>query len=211
MRDPPSIRIVIADSSPLFLDGLEQLLRNEAGFDVVGRFTSGRDVVEVVEDLRADIALVDLRLKSGNGIWVVGELRRREVPTPVVVVATEIAEHDVAAVFRLGAKGVLLKEMPPESIVRCIRTVCAGEEWRQKPTSCAVCALSSRAAEVAALAAVGYRNREIGEKLFITEGTVKGHLNRIYEKLGVRHRLGLERAVRECGMLLPDEPPPRRP
>lgn len=210
MRDPPPIRIVVADSSPLFLDGLEQLLRNESGFVVVGRFASGRDVVEGVERLRADIALVDLRLKSGNGIWVVGELHRREVPTHVVVVATEVAEHDTAAVFRLGAKGVLLKEMPPELIVRCIRKVCAGEEW-QKPPSCAICALSRRAAEVAALAAVGYRNREIGEKLFITEGTVKGHLNRIYEKLGVRHRLGLERAVRECGMLLPEEPPPGKP
>jgi DNA-binding NarL/FixJ family response regulator len=207
MRDRPQIRIAIADSLPLFLDGLEQLLRNEAGLLVVGRFTSGREAADGIERLRPHVALVDLRLKSGNGIWVIGEMRRREVPTRVVILATEVTEHDVTGAFRLGAKGVLLKETQPELILRCIREVHAGAEWRQTQP-CAVCALSRRAAEVATLAAAGYRNREIGEKLFITEGTVKGHLNRIYERLGVRHRLGLERAVRACGMLLPEEPPP---
>lgn len=211
---PAPIRVVIVDDHPIVLEGMERLFRLEGDLEVVARCVNGNEALEAVRAQRPDVLVIDLRLPGRGGLDVLDQIRREGLPTRPVLLAGSINEDELVEALHLGVRGVVLKEMAPELLIRCIRTVHAGGRWLEpdflgraleglldrdglaRPRRTA---LSDREIEVARLAATGHHNREIAEALHITEGTVKVHLHRVYEKLGIEGRVELALYGRDQG------------
>jgi DNA-binding NarL/FixJ family response regulator len=211
-----NIRLVFADDHPLILDGLEQLVRVAGGLEVVERCVSGEETVAAVERHRPDVLVLDIRMPGMDGIAVMRELRRRRLPTRVVILTAAIGDDEMLEAVRLGVAGVVLKEMAPRLLVQCIRKVHAGEQWvenrsmrdalerllrREAGAQEAAQVLTPREIQLVRLVAQGLRNREIAEQLHITEGTVKAHLHNVYRKLGLETRVAVRRYAEETGLL----------
>lgn len=197
------IRIVLADDHAIVLDGLEQLFRLEPEFEVVARSTTAETAVKAVQEHRPDILVLDLVMPGHDGIWVLRELSELNLPTRTVLLTAHVEENRLVEAIRLGVWGVVLKEMAPRMLMECVRKVHAGEKWleqqsvaramermqkRESEIDRLTRLLTPRELEIVRLASEGLRNKEIGERLSITEGTVKIHLHNIYEKLGVTGR-----------------------
>lgn len=197
------IRIVLVDDHPIVLDGLEQLFGFEQEFEVVGRATDAEAALRLVEDRRPDVVVLDLAMPGHDGLWLLQQVIERDLETRVVLLTAHLDEKRLVEAVRLGVSGVVLKEMAPRLLVECVRKVHAGEKWlepqavararerlreRESETDRLTRLLTPRELEIVELAAAGLRNRELAEKLSITEGTVKIHLHNIYEKLGVTGR-----------------------
>ena len=214
MSEPSPIRLVVVDDHPIVLEGLERLFRREGDLEIVARCVNGREALEAVRHHRPDIVLLDLRLPGGHGLDVLDAIRREGLPTRAVLLAGSINEDELVDALQLGARGIVLKEMAPELLIRCIRTVHAGGRWlesdflgralesileREGVARPGRLALSAREMEIVRLAATGHHNREIAETLHITEGTVKVHLHNIYEKLHIEGRVELTLYARDHG------------
>jgi DNA-binding NarL/FixJ family response regulator len=202
-----AIRVLVADDHPIFRDGLRKLLESEPDVAIVGEASSGSECIQLLGKLKPDILLLDLRMPDKDGLAVLEEVNFDALQTKVIVVTATEDDRDVVRAMRLGARGVVLKQSATDLLLRSIRKVHQGEIWldqrmtaevmkafaksaeggarREKPL------LSDREKEIVQLVAQGYRNREIGEKLFISEQTVKNHLHNIFDKLGVSDRLEL--------------------
>jgi two-component system nitrate/nitrite response regulator NarL len=157
--------------------------------------------------LKPDVLLLDLRMPEKDGLSVLENVNFDSLPTRVIVLTAAEDDRDIVRAMRLGARGIVLKQSASDLLVKSIRKVHQGEIWldnrmtaevinafkkssegvgrRDKPL------LSDREREIVQLVAQGFRNREIGEKLFISEQTVKNHLHNIFDKLGVSDRLEL--------------------
>jgi DNA-binding NarL/FixJ family response regulator len=211
-----NIRLVLADDHPLILDGLEQLVRVAGGFEVAERCVSGEETVAAVERHRPDVLVLDIRMPGMDGLAVMREIRRRRLPTRVVILTAAIGEDEMLEAVRLGVAGVVLKEMAPRLLVQCIRKVHAGEQWvenrslrgalgrllhREAGAQEAAQILTPREIQLVRLVAQGLRNREIAEQLHITEGTVKAHLHNVYRKIEVETRVAVRRYAEEKGLL----------
>ena len=206
-KEKQAVRVVVADDHAIFRDGLRKLLENAGDISIVGEAADGNEAVRLVTKLKPDVLLLDLRMPDKDGLAVLEEVNFDSLPTRVIVVTAAEDDRDVVRAMRLGARGVVLKQSASGLLVKCIRKVHAGEIWldnrmtaevveafkkssdfgprRDKPL------LSEREREIVQLVAQGFRNREIGEKLFISEQTVKNHLHNIFDKLGVSDRLEL--------------------
>ncbi|HEX6212174.1 MAG TPA: response regulator transcription factor [Methylomirabilota bacterium] len=197
------IRLVLVDDHPIVLDGLEQLFGVEGDFEVVGRATDAEMALRVIEDRQPDVVVLDLAMPRRDGLWLLQQISERHLDTRVVLLTAHLDEHRFGEAVRLGAAGVVLKEMAPRLLVECVRKVHAGEQWlepqevvrarkrlreRESEREQVLRLLTPRELEIVQLAARGMRNREIATMLSITEGTVKIHLHNIYEKLGVTGR-----------------------
>lgn len=197
------IRTVLADDHVIVLDGLEQLFRLEPEFEVVARSTTAEAAVKAVQEHRPDILVLDLVMPGHDGMWVLRELSELNLPTRTVLLTAHVEENRLVEAIRLGVWGVVLKEMAPRMLMECVRKVHAGEKWleqqsvtraiermqkRESEIDRLTRLLTPRELEIVRLASEGLRNKEIGERLSITEGTVKIHLHNIYEKLGVTGR-----------------------
>jgi two-component system nitrate/nitrite response regulator NarL len=197
------IRIVLADDHVIVLDGLEQLFRLEPEFEVVARSTTAEAAVKAVQEHRPDVLVLDLVMPGHDGMWVLRELSELNLPTRTVLLTAHVEENRLVEAIRLGVWGVVLKEMAPRMLMECVRKVSAGEKWleqqsvtraiermqkRESEIDRLTRLLTPRELEIVRLASEGLRNKEIGERLSITEGTVKIHLHNIYEKLGVTGR-----------------------
>jgi DNA-binding NarL/FixJ family response regulator len=203
----PLIRVLVADDHELFRDGVRKLLEDAGNISIVGEAADGNECLRLVEKLKPDILLLDLRMPEKDGLGVLESLNFETVSTHVIVVTGAEEDRDVLRAMRLGARGIVLKRSASELLVKSIRKVHLGEIWldnrmtsevvnafkrsaegggrREKPL------LSDREREIAQHVAQGFRNREIGQKLFISEQTVKNHLHNIFDKLGVSDRLEL--------------------
>jgi two-component system nitrate/nitrite response regulator NarL len=195
-------RIVIADDHPIVLGGLDQLLSTEGDVAVVARCRDGEEALAAIRRERPDIAIVDLSMPGRNGI----DLVRDAAPTKVVLLTARIEADEVLEAMRHGVAGIILKESAPTQIIDCIRAVLRGEQWidpvvgrrtldgvlrRQAGAERVSGVLTAREIEVVRLVAAGLRNKEIADRLFISEGTVKAHLRTIFEKLGINSRARL--------------------
>lgn len=213
MSESP-IRLVVVDDHPIVLEGLERLFRREGDLEIVARCVNAREALEAVRFHRPDIVVLDLRLPGGNGLDVLDAIRRESLPTQAVLLAGSINENELVEALQLGARGIVLKEMAPELLIRCIRTVHSGGRWlesdflsralenileREGVARPGRMALSAREMEIVRLAATGHHNREIAEALHITEGTVKVHLHNVYEKLRIDGRVELTLYARDHG------------
>ena len=197
----------MADDHAIFRDGLRKLLADAEEIQIVGEASNGVECVKMLAKLKPDILLLDLRMPEKDGLGVLEEVNFDSTPTRVIVLTAAEDDRDVVRAMRLGARGVVLKQSASDLLVKAIHKVFDGEIWldnrmtaevidafkksaeagqrREKPL------LSDREKEIVQLVAQGFRNREIGEKLFISEQTVKNHLHNIFDKLGVSDRLEL--------------------
>ncbi len=200
------IRILIADDHPIFRDGLRKLLSLEEDFQVIGEAEDGKEAVEMVQKLVPDILLLDLKMPNLSGIGALEALGDKNKATRVIVLTASEDEAAVVQAMRMGTAGIVLKQTATDLLIKSIRKVYDGEIWLDSRMTTAVMkefsqpvpvrepvktVLSAREREVVALVCQGFRNKEIAEKMFISEQTVKNHLHNIFDKLGVSDRLEL--------------------
>jgi two-component system, NarL family, nitrate/nitrite response regulator NarL len=206
-KPKPTIRIVIADDHPIFRDGLRKLLDTEDDMQIVGEVSNGNECTVMIGKLKPDILLLDLRMPEKDGLTLLEEMNFDSLPTRVIVLTATEDDRDVVRAMRLGARGVVLKQSATDLLIKSIHKVYGGEIWLDKRMTAEVMKafaksaeggprrdkplLSDREKEIVQLVAQGFRNKEIGEKLFISEQTVKNHLHNIFDKLGVSDRLEL--------------------
>src|ERR1700677_1101372 len=204
------IRILIADDHPIVRDGLKKLLSLEEDFQVVGEAADGREVLDKVQELDPDVLLLDLRMPNLDGLSALQALQQSNKRTRVIVLTASEDKNEFVQAMKLGCSGIVLKQTAPDLIVKSIRKVNAGEIWLDSHTTAAVMRqfaapgevgsggsgktrerspLSQREREIVQLVAQGYKNKEMAEKMFISEQTVKNHLHNIFDKLGVSDRL----------------------
>jgi len=208
------IRIVIADDHPIFRDGLKNLLSHEADFEVLAEVGHCDDVLPAVGQYQPDILLLDLKMPGTHGLTILEKLQAAEKRvTKVIVVTASEDKNEFVQAMKLGTSGIVLKQSPTDLLFKSIRKVHAGEIWLDSHTTAAVMRqfaspeydspapanghtrerppLSHREREIVALVAQGFKNKEMAEKMFISEQTVKNHLHNIFDKLGVSDRLEL--------------------
>jgi DNA-binding NarL/FixJ family response regulator len=211
------IRIVVADDHPIFRDGLCRLLALEEDFEVVAQAQDGRQVLDVLQQYEPDILLLDLKMPGLDGLATLQRLQASKNKTRVIVLTASDDKNEFVQAMKLGTSGIVLKQTATELLIKSIRKVHAGEIWLDSHTTAAVIRqfvandeapqppipaaaptrererspLSQREREIVALVAQGFKNKEMAEKMFISEQTVKNHLHNIFDKLGVSDRLEL--------------------
>ncbi|MGH7406259.1 MAG: response regulator transcription factor, partial [Candidatus Methylomirabilales bacterium] len=188
------IRLVIADDHRLFREGLVELLRREEAIEVVGEAANGREVLKALEEFHPDVLLLDLFMPEMDGLDVLPQIREHNSSTKVLILTGYFDQELVFRSLWEGARGYLQKNVSSAELLKAIRAVHAGEAWiergvmghlleelpRQenrvnKKTQSAQL-LSQREAEVARFVAEGLSNKEVADRLFISEKTVKSHL-----------------------------------
>lgn len=210
------IRIVIADDHPVVRRGLAQFIADEDGLEVVAECADGESALAAVARFAPDVLIVDVRMPLLGGLEVLRRLHALPPGPATVLLAGNVSDDEVVEAMRLGVRGVVLKEMAPSLLVACIRKVAAGGTWlekeavgrtldkllRQESSRLKVRdVLAPREIEIVRLVALGLGNRDVGENLFISEGTVKTHLHSVYEKLGLKGRVHLARYAQENGLV----------
>jgi DNA-binding NarL/FixJ family response regulator len=195
------------------LDGLEQLFRFEPSVRIVRRCRSGDEALRAVRELAPRVLVLDVRMPGLGGLEVLAALANERLPTRVVLLTAALDDDQLAESIRLGARGIVLKEMAPQLLLDAVREVAAGGRWLdpamvdralgrlagQERAGESV-RLTPRESEIVRMVASGLRNRDIAERLEITEGTVKMHLHNIYEKLEVGGRVELTLRAQKLGL-----------
>lgn len=191
------IRILIADDHPVVRDGLRGAFAREPDIEVVAEAENGREAVDQAIKHGADVVLMDLRMPEVDGVAAIAELGQRAPDVHALVLTTFDSENDVLPAIEAGATGYLLKDAPTDELVRAVRAAADGESVLspsvvgrlmgqvRKPADKV---LSDRELEVLQLVADGASNREAAAKLFISEASIKTHLQHVFDKLGVRER-----------------------
>ncbi len=207
-----TIRLALADDHPLVLGGLERLFEREPDIEVVARCRDGEAALRALREHRPDVLILDLRMPGLDGMEVLRHAARDRLGGRVVVLTASLDEEELFEAVRLGVRGVVLKETAPDLLVRCVRAVHAGGRWlerdvagraldrllaREAGRQRLASVLTPREAELVCLVSHGLRNKEIAARLGIGEGTVKVHLHRVYDKLGVTSRVELANRVRD--------------
>jgi DNA-binding NarL/FixJ family response regulator len=198
------VRVLIADDHRLMREGTAALLRADERIDVVGLARDGREAIELTSRRAPDVVLLDLNMPVMRGLEACAIIRERVPATHVVILTVSEHEPDLFAALRVGAAGYLLKDMPPQELIDAVLETGRGEPRIAPRMASRLLAelaggaastggrgldrLSEREREVLALLAEGLKNREIGERLFITEATVKTHVRHVLEKLHFRNR-----------------------
>ncbi|TWP51788.1 response regulator transcription factor [Lentzea tibetensis] len=204
------IRLVIVDDHPVVRDGLRGMFSSDRGFEVVGEAANGDEAVTVVEALRPDVVLMDLRMPVVDGVTAINRLRDKGNPARVLVLTTYDTDRDVLPAIKAGATGYLLKDTPRDELFRAVRSAARGEAVLSPAVATKLVGqvrtpdaepLSQRELEVLGLVARGSTNREAAARLFISEATVKTHLLHVYAKLGVKDRAAAVAVAYERGLL----------
>lgn len=199
------IRVLLVDDEELVRSGLRLILSTEPDLEVAAEAADGEQALAMVELHQPDVVMLDIRMPGLDGIEVARRLAASGSPARVVVLTTFDNDDYVYGALRAGASGFLLKDAPATQLVSAIRAAAAGDAVlapsvtrrvvdelgrRQAPAAIQrLDVLTDRERDVLTLMAEGCSNSEIGDRLFITEGTVKTHVARILVKLGVRDRL----------------------
>ncbi len=188
------IRVLIADDHSLVRHGLAAIINMEEDTAVVGEAGDGEEAIALWRELRPDVVLMDLRMPRLEGVEAIKRIRSEDPHAAIIVLTTFDHDEDIYAGLRAGAKAYLLKDVEPEELFRCIRTVHAGEAYLQSKVAVRLAqrvhdeSLTGREEQILKLLAEGKSNRAIGQALFITESTVKSHLKSLFVKLDVTSR-----------------------
>jgi len=209
------IRLLIADSFPVTRAGLRAILAPSPDIEIVAEAEDGSEAVDRALELDPDVVIMELRLPKMDALTVLRTLQTRAPRTKVLLFTGSDNKEEFIEAMKLGCSGILMKTSAPPLIIKSIQKVNAGEIWLDSNTTAAVirqfanpaesgapaphgngkprerAQLSQREREIIVLIAQGYKNKEIAEKMFITEQTVKNHLHNVFDKLGVSDRLEL--------------------
>lgn len=202
-----TIRVLMADDHVIFRTGLRKLLETADDIKIVGEASNGNECVEMLAKLKPDILLLDLRMPDKGGLEVLEEINLDSLITRVIVLTAGEDDLDAVRAMRLGARGFVLKQSASDLLVNSIHRIHDGEIWLDNGVTAEVMGafakdsngssrgdkplLSDREKQVVQLVVQGFHNREIGQKLLISDQTVKNHLRNIFDKLGVSDRLEL--------------------
>ena len=192
--DHARIRVLSVNNHPLLREGVATIINDQSDMLVVAQASDGREAIEQFRAHRPDITLLDLKFRDMSGIETMIAIYREFPDARIVMLTTFGGDIDIRRALEAGAHGYLLKSTPPEELVKVIRQVHAGK--KHLPAAVAACLaehlseedLSKRETQVLQHLADGNRNRDIAERLFIAEETVKVHVKRIMEKLGAHDR-----------------------
>jgi two-component system NarL family response regulator len=194
MSKEHAIRLLIADDHCVVREGLAALIELQPDMTVVGEASNGREATELFHSRLPDVTLMDLRMPQMDGVEAITTIREAFPAARIIVLTTYHGDEDIYRGLRAGAKGYLLKDAGREALLEAIRAVHAGQTRIPPDVAAKLVArmsgpeLSAREREVLRLMAAGNSNQEIGAALFITEATVKTHVNNILSKLGVSDR-----------------------
>ncbi len=207
-----NIRLLIVEDQTLMRQGLKTILDLEPGLEVIAAAGDGESGARAALDLRPDVILMDIQLPAMNGVEATAAICAAWAEAKVIILTTFSREDYVFQAVRAGALGFLLKDAPAEKLIETIRRVHAGEISIQpeiasrtlreiaRPQSNPLQPLSEREREVLVLIAQGSTNREIAERLNITEGTVKNHVSNILGKLQAENRTQAANIARQRGI-----------
>jgi DNA-binding NarL/FixJ family response regulator len=204
------ISVVIADSNPVFLCGLLSVLQAERDFVVVASCQDETQCIAAIRAFSPSLALLGLSLSDLTGFQVLAAVRREGFPTRVVFLSSSINATTTARALYLGASGVVPKDCAPQSLTPWLRQVISGRQLlphavrgvdtQSSPSRGTleegVITLTAREMQIMELVSTGLSNRELAERLRISEGTVKVHLHHIFQKLSIRNRAALARIGR---------------
>lgn len=200
------IRIFSVDDHPLLREGIAALVNNQPDMVVAGEAATGAEALQLFRKLQPDVTLLDLRLPDTNGIDILIAIRTEFPEARIIMLTTFEGDVEIHRALQAGARGYLLKNMPPSELLEVIRQVHAGKK-RIPPAIASQLAehmsdetLTDREVEVLRAVAGGNKNRDIANKLFISEETVKVHIKHIMEKLGAADRtqavtIGVRRGI----------------
>lgn len=205
------LTVIVVDDHPVVREGLRAILDAESDLDVVGEAASGAEAVELAARLRPDVVLMDLRMPGMDGVQATGRITAAG-DSRVLVVTTYDTDSDILRAVEAGATGYLLKDTPRRELTEAVRAAARGETVLAAPVARklmsrvrlpAVDAPTRRELEVLAQVARGRSNAEVGRELHISEATVKTHLVRVFEKLGVSDRTAAVTTAISQGLLPP--------
>ncbi|MFH9497693.1 response regulator [Streptomyces globisporus] len=222
------VRLLIVDDDPLVRAGLTLMLGGDQGIDIVGEGADGVEAEELVERLRPDVVLMDIRMPVMDGLTATERLRRHPDAPEVVVLTTFHADEQVLRAIRAGAAGFVLKDTPPARIVDSVRRVAAGDPVLSPAVTRQLMAraagggrddradrahrargrfgqLAEREQEVAVAVGRGGSNAEIAASLYLSVATVKTHVSRILAKLELNNRVQIALLVHDAGLLDTDD------
>ncbi|CAM5532864.1 response regulator [Streptomyces fumanus] len=208
---PTPVRVLVCDDHAVVRAGLLALLDSAPGIEVVGEAGTGEEALALAAKLAPDVVLMDLQLGEGiDGVETTRRLTTGPAPRPhVLVLTTYDTDADITRAIAAGATGYLLKAERPEELFAALRAAARGQTALSAPVAGRVMAglrsprpaLTDRERDILAQLARGLGNREIARALFISEATVKTHLRRVYDKLGVDTRAGAVALAKEQRLL----------
>lgn len=212
------IRVLLVDDDPLVREGLSMMLDGAGEITVVGQAGDGDEIPRGTSADTVDVVLMDLRMRRQGGLEATQRLREQARPPEVIVLTTFDSDHNVLEALRLGASGFLLKDSPPDEIARAIRSVAAGDPIlspaitrrlmdraaedaasyaRSKAT---LARLTPRERQIVEALARGRTNAEIAADLHLSTATIKAHISRLLDKLGMNNRTQVALLAQEAGL-----------
>jgi len=210
---PDLIKILLVEDQTLMRQGLKTILDLEPGLRVIGEAVDGERGVQLALELRPDVILMDVQMPNLNGVDATARLCQAWPEAKVIILTTFDRDDYVFQGVRAGALGYLLKDAPADRLIETIRRIHAGEVFIQpeiasralremmRPAATSMEPLSEREREVLVLLAQGASNKDMAEKLFITEGTVKNHVSNILAKLRAENRTQAADIARKQGLV----------
>ena len=203
------VRILLADDHPIFRDGLRKLLEAEPDFEIAGEAADGADAINLVQQAKPDILLLDLAMPKVPGLEALREVIALKTPVKTILLTAAIEKRQIIEALQVGARGVVMKDAATQMLIRAIRTVISGQFWvgreavadmgaylkhqiaAQPAPKAKGYGLTRREIEILGTIVGGLSNKEIAQKFSLSEDTVKHHLTNIFDKVGVSSRLEL--------------------
>ena len=200
-QNPP--RVVLADDHPVVLSGLRMLLEADRSITVIAAYSNGAAALQSIRDHKPEVAVLDIYMPDLTGLDVLQAIEEDQIPTRVVFLTASATDDQIVTAIARGARGILLKDTAPETLLECLHKVAAGDRWLPPELVDAALEreagrrlrgdqiedlLTAREREVLLLVAEGLSNKEIARRINLSDGTVKIHLHNIYQKLGTPNR-----------------------
>ncbi|MCG7498441.1 response regulator [Vibrio sp. Of7-15] len=191
--------VIIVDDHPLMRRGIGQLLAIETEFSLVGEASNGADAVALAQDKEPDLILLDLNMKGMSGLDTLEALRAEGITSTIVILTVSDSRQDIKTLVAAGADGYLLKDTEPDELVSLLKQAMTGGEAfsaqvkeylnEYSNQDDILSSLTARESEILQEVAKGFRNKQIADRLFISEATVKVHMKSLLKKLDVKSRV----------------------